>query len=280
MRSTGAAASAPGARFRLGLVEVKELPQVAEALRVAQVPALVAMRRGRVVKTLGSTSSETAVAAFLREVGEATVDETGAATTDAAALLARGLAALAGLPAPEAAKEAAAAFSAILSPEASAAPAVRARALAGLSRVALASAPPDLGTSRELAVAARTAADSVQPAAPPGGGPQAAGPVPAPPEVAAAEAFVALFELWEAAEVDAPAEDPPAKLRHDSLRLCCVEHDIAAALEAAMLLIRRHRAWRSEESRALVVRLLDALSMTSADGAAKGRRRLANLLFA
>jgi thioredoxin-like negative regulator of GroEL len=277
MRSIGAAAAAPGARFRLGLVEVKELPQVAEALRVSQVPTLVAMRRGKVVKSLGSSSSDTAVAAFLREVGEVVVEAGVMAAADAEAQLACGLAALTGLPSAEAAKTAATALSAVLTPESGSGPALRARALAGLCRVALASTPPDLGTARELAAAARAAADSMQPVAAPGG--QAAGPVPSPPEVAAAEAFVALFDSWEATR-DAPADDPPAMLRHDALRLCCAEQNLPAALEAAMLLVRRHRAWRSEEARALVVRLLDALCMTSAEGAAKGRRRLANLLFA
>jgi thioredoxin-like negative regulator of GroEL len=55
--------------------------------------------------------------------------------------------------------------------------------------------------------------------------------------------------------------------------------DADGALDDALLLVKKHRAWRGGAGRALTVRFIDALGAGDAR-ADKARRRLANLLFA
>ena len=202
---------------------------------------------------------------------------------DAEALLSSGLEALRSLGStPEAqtasVRAAVQAFSAVLAPEAAAPAPARARALAGLSRAALAGSPPDLATAKELAGSARQVAAEGPPLPP--GTPER----PVPAEVTAAEAYISILEdtlrEGEAASSEAaPSEaDAAAAAAHARALQRFLAGDVDGALEDALWLVRKHRAWRSNAGRTLVLRLADALGPDPR--AEKARRRLSNLWFA
>ena len=170
------------------------------------------------------------------------------------------------------------AFSAVLAPEAAAPAPARARALAGLARAALAGSPPDIATAKELAGSARQVAAEGPPLPP--GTPER----PVPAEVTAAEAYISILEdtlrEGEAASGDAATSeaDASAAAAHARALQRFMAGDADGALEDALWLVRKHRAWRNNAGRALVLRLADAMGPDPR--AEKARRRLSNLWFA
>jgi thioredoxin-like negative regulator of GroEL len=103
-------------------------------------------------------------------------------------------------------------------------------------------------------------------------------------EVLAAEAYISLLE-----DTATPAETPGAEAApseadaaaaaaHARALQRFLSGDADGALEDALWLVRKHRAWRGSAGRALVLKLADALGTDPR--AEKARRRLSNLWFA
>lgn len=286
MQALGEALQATPDGFRLALVEVNELPDVAERLRVTAVPSVLAFVSEKITERLSGPQVATGLTQLVARAvaaGRALSRPAAASGVDVEQLLADGFAALSALGATaetQAAgvRTAAQAFSAVLAAEAAAPPAARARALAGLARAALAGAPPDVATAKELAASARQVAAEGPPAPP--GTPDR----PPPMEVLAAEAYISLLE-----DTATPAETPGAEAApseadaaaaaaHARALQRFLSGDADGALEDALWLVRKHRAWRGSAGRALVLKLADALGADPR--AEKARRRLSNLWFA
>jgi thioredoxin-like negative regulator of GroEL len=102
-----------------------------------------------------------------------------------------------------------------------------------------------------------------------------------PAEVTAAEAYIAIVEDMtregEAASGE-PASEADAAAAHTRSLQRFLAGDVDGALEDALWLVQKHRAWRDNAGRALVLRLADALGPDPR--AEKARRRLSNLWFA
>ena len=305
LQALGDALSASPEGFRLALVEVNELPDVAERLRcaargarlsrsaaltqsgrVTSVPAVLAMVAEKVTERLSGPQVGPGLQQLVARAvsaGRALGAAAAPSGVDTESFLSAGFEALRSLGStPEAqtasVRAAVQAFSAVLAPEAAAPAPARARALAGLARAALAGSPPDIVTAKELAGSARQVAAEGPPLPP--GTPER----PVPAEVTAAEAYISILEdtlrEGEAASSEAaPSEaDAAAAAAHARALQRFLAGNVDGALEDALWLVRKHRAWRNNAGRTLVLRLADALGPDPR--AEKARRRLSNLWFA
>ena len=266
-----------GPAWRLAVMEVNELPEVAQQLRISRVPALFTLYKQRVVSSLvvSPTTGPAELATFVKAAaalgpgGGAEQQAAQQATADTAALVAQGWKAVtAALDATAVEKrgEATTAAAQALSTALQAAPEgpQRAQALAGLAMAAALSG--DAGTAAELVAQAQAAV--------PATGQQ--GPTPTLPEVRAAQALLTLLEL---AKQEAGDDDGEAGAIHRRGIAAFLAGDVQDGLDDALLLVRKHREWKQSAGRATAVAMMDALGPGD-ERAAKARRRLSSLWFA
>ena len=265
-----------GPAWRLAVMEVNELPDVAQQLRISRVPALFTLYKQRVVSSLvvSPTTGPAELATFVKAAaalgpgGGAEQHSAQQATADTAALVAQGWKAVTAALDATAEKrgEATTAAAQALSTALQAAPEgpQRAQALAGLAMAAALSG--DAGTAAELVAQAQAAV--------PAAGPQ--GPTPMLPEVRAAQALLSLLEL---AKQEAGDDDGEAGAIHRRGIAAFLAGDVQDGLDDALLLVRKHREWKQSAGRATAVAMMEALGPGD-ERAAKGRRRLSSLWFA
>lgn len=253
-----------GARgVRMGVVSSAQVPGVAEALHLARLPAVALLRAERVVEVLQDANDAAQLAALVRRAAPPRPAAPGAGDPIEAGFAALNAGRV---------EDAAALFAAALD---TSAPPGRARCLAGLSRCALATG--DAESAKELASQAR--ATALEPP-----------PAPVPFEVVAAEAYLTLTALAQAdAEAQAQAQGAQAPGAAEagpeaaaaaarSLALASfADGRLDEALDAALLLVRRHRAYDGGVGTTLAARLAEV--QPTAEKRAAARRRLSSLLF-
>ena len=262
--------------WRLAVMEVNELPDVAQQLRISRVPALFTLHKQRVVSSLvvSPTTGPADLATFVKaaaSLGASGADQQAAqqATADVAALVAQGWKAVTAAldaKAAEARAEATTAVAQALSAALQAAPegTQRAQALAGLAMAAALSG--DAGTAAELV-------SQAQAALPPG----QTGPAPTLAEVRAAQALLSLLDLAKQEAGDGDGDEAGGIYRRGISSF--LAGDVQAGLDDALLLVRKHRDWKQSAGRTAAVAMMDALGPGD-ERATKARRRLSSLWFA
>lgn len=272
----------PTRELKIAALNVDLAAGVAEFLRITNLPTTLSLRDGTFVDSVVGMPPNDELERFLdaaaAPVGGANAEDAEAAAAaeeEAPDYLGEGAAALASGDVPTAAQ----AYSELL--KASVDGSVdNARALAGLARCALADDPPDVGTARELV-------DEAKGALPDNAGVEARADVDAaagavalaadlkgvPPELAAKTDA----ELEETGKDKGGGEAAAGALNALALRRF-VAGDVQGAIDAALLLVRRHRDWDDEAGRRLVLKFCDALGPQD-ERAAKSKRRLASLWY-
>lgn len=283
--------AATGGKATLVKINVDSHPAVSDQLRIQSLPTVMLMSGGRFLDTFVGVKPDQEIRAFVdkaaaladqasRNNPNPTDDHPATQAqppTDPGALVDAAFAAIDadGGANDDAMISARSAFAAALDPAASAGPAVKARAYAGVARCALAANPPDVDGAREALAVAR---DMV------------GGNFPEPEEIAAAAArceLVAESGFDVDADVDAlrravedavAAKDAEAAddARHALATAQMLGGDATGAIETALEATRRGD---KERGRRLCVRLFEVAGGKH-PAAAAGRRRLANVLFA
>jgi len=278
-----AAAAARRGAFRLAKlnVDAPELQAVVQQLQVQSLPTVLAIAGGAIQDVKVGVPPDDQLEALLDALvahgpgpeAAAGADGAGEEEEPPAAVLARAgelLEALAGrpppLPAGDPDVQACAALLAGLLGREGAAPADRARAHAGLARLAVFEG--NLETAAGLVAAGQ---EAVQ-----GGGEEV-------PELGALEAQIALAReaggrgLGELeALLEASPDDP--ELLHEAAAAKFAAGRPGEAVDLCMRIVKKHREWNEEAGRKLALKFFDALGPEH-PVAVKGRKRLTNLWF-
>ena len=279
--------AATGGKATLVKINVDAHPAVSDQLRIQSLPTVMLMSGGRFLDTFVGVKPDQEIRAFVDKAAaladQASTnnpDDHPATHTqpnmDPGALVDAAFAAIDadGGANDDAMISARSAFAAALDPAASAGPAVKARAYAGVARCALAANPPDVDGAREALAVARDVVG---------------GNFPEPEEIAAAAARCELVAesgsvdadvgaLRRAVEDAVAAKDAEAAddARHALATAQMLGGDATGAIETALEATRRGD---KERGRRLCVRLFEVAGGKH-PAAAAGRRRLANVLFA